>query len=150
VTHHSERKFGDVFHRAMFSVLMLRCLKRLGYFGPDRVDDTVADLSDDEVMVGVVLNHFLESLQFNSHEVAQFEMMSRDKEEGAQSVFIGAAVYPTLALFNHSCDPSIVRFYVEDVVCVQAIKNIAKGEEICENYGPIFFHSDRKDRQVRV
>ncbi len=34
-------------------------------------------------------------------------------------MFIGAAVYPTLAMFNHSCDPSIVRFYVEDVVCVQ-------------------------------
>ena len=32
----------------------------------------------------------------------------------------------------------------------QAIKNIPKGEEICENYGPIFFHSDREDRQVRT
>ena len=31
---------------------------------------------------------------------------------------------------------------------LQAIKNIAKGEEICENYGPIFFHSAREDRQV--
>ena len=51
-------------------------------------------------------------------------------------------------MFNHSCDPSIVRFYVEDVVAVQAIKNIRKGEEICENYGPIFFHSSREDRQV--
>ena len=40
------------------------------------------------------------------------------------------------------------RFYVQDTVCVQAIKNIQKGEEICENYGPIFFHSNRKDRQV--
>ena len=57
-------------------------------------------------------------------------------------------IYPTLAMFNHSCDPSIVRFYVEDVVAVQAIKNIRKGEEICENYGPIFFHSNREDRQV--
>ena len=59
-----------------------------------------------------------------------------------------SGIYPTLAMFNHSCDPSIVRFYVEDVVAVQAIKNIRKGEEICENYGPIFFHSSREDRQV--
>ena len=58
------------------------------------------------------------------------------------------AVYPTLALFNHSCDPCIVRYYVEDHVVVQAIKNIRKGEEICENYGPIFFHSARDDRIV--
>lgn len=61
---------------------------------------------------------------------------------------LSAGIYPTLAMFNHSCDPSIVRFYVEDVVAVQAIKNIRKGEEICENYGPIFFHSNREDRQV--
>ena len=39
--------------------------------------------------------------------------------EGAKSTYIGAAVYPTLALFNHSCDPAIVRYYVEDYVVVQ-------------------------------
>ena len=85
-------------------------------------------LSDDEAFIGTLLFHFLEVLQFNAHEVAQFEMIARsvpdryqykedcltfclcrDKEEGAKSVFIGAAVYPTLAMFNHSCDPSIVR-----------------------------------------
>jgi len=48
-------------------------------------------------------------------------MIAKNKEEGATSNFIGAAIYPTLALFNHSCDPSIVRFYVEDTVCVQVI-----------------------------
>ena len=59
-------------------------------------------------------------------------------------------MYPTLALFNHSCDPCIVRYYVEDHVVVQAIKNIRKGDEICENYGPIFFHSDKEDRVQRL
>ena len=33
---------------------------------------------------------------------------------------------------------------------LQAIKNIFKGEEICENYGPIFFHSAKDDRQSRL
>jgi SET domain-containing protein len=75
-------------------------------------------------------------------------MIAKNREEGAESMFIGAGIYPTLAMFNHSCDPSIVRFYIEDAVCVQSIKNIRKGEEICENYGPIFFHSNREDRQV--
>ena len=77
-------------------------------------------------------------------------MIARNREEGSKSVYIGAACYPTLALFNHSCDPSIIRFYIEDFVCVQSIKNIKKGEEICENYGPIFFHSPREDRVVRL
>ena len=121
VTHHSERKIGDVFHRSMFSVMLLRCLKKEGYFGDDRKDlDPDGDnLTEDECYIGVLLNHFLSVLQFNSHEVAQFEMIAKNREEGAVSTFIGAAVYPTLALFNHSCDPSIVRFYIEDNVCVQ-------------------------------
>ena len=139
VNHHEERKIGDIFHRAMFAVMLLRCLKQQGYFGPERLD-LEQELNDDELYIGVLLNHFLGVLQFNSHEVAQFEMIAKNREEGAQSTFIGAAIYPTLAMFNHSCDPSIVRFYVEDTVCVQAIKNVRKGEEICENYGPIFFH----------
>ena len=129
------------------------CLKKQGYFGPSRTDvspDCTEPMNEDELFIARLLNHFLEVLQFNSHEVAQFEMIAKNKEEGATSVFIGAAVYPTLAMFNHSCDPSIVRFYVEDWVCVQAIKNIRRGEEICENYGPIFFHSDRADRQERL
>jgi hypothetical protein len=36
-------------------------------------------------------------------------MLAHNREEGSKSVFIGGAVYPTLAMFNHSCDPSIVR-----------------------------------------
>jgi len=146
VTHHSERSVPDIFHRCLFSIFLLRCLQNQGYF-PTKPADT---LSEDEAYIGTLIMHFLEVLQFNAHEVAQFEMQAKDREEGAKSVFIGAAVYPTLALFNHSCDPSIVRYYVEDKVVVQAIKNIYKGEEICENYGPIFFHSPKDDRQERL
>jgi len=154
-THRDQRKMNDIFHRAMFVVMMLRCLKKLGYFGEDvkekaNSEDETEVFTDDEIYIGTLLCHFLESMQFNAHEVAQFEMIARNTEEGSKSVFIGAAVYPTLAMCNHSCDPSIVRFYIESTVCVQAIKNIPKGEEICENYGPIFFHSDREDRQQRL
>ena len=122
VNHHSERETGDIFHRSMFSVFLLRCLQSQGYF-PNKPGDT---LTEDEAFIGSLLIHFLEVLQFNAHEVAQFEMVAKDKQEGAKSVFIGAAVYPNLALFNHSCDPCIVRYYVEDWVVVQAIKNIHK------------------------
>jgi len=146
VSHHSERTTGDMFHRAMFSVFLLRCLKSQGYF-PDSKEKVI---TDQEAYICRLMYHFLEVLQFNAHEVAQFEMMTKTSSEGAKSNYIGAAVYPTLALFNHSCDPSIVRYYVEDTVVVQSIKNIFKGEEICENYGPIFFHSVREDRKFRL
>ena len=43
-------------------------------------------------------------------------MIARNREEGSKSAYIGAACYPTLAMFNHSCDPSIIRFYIEGLV----------------------------------
>lgn len=152
VTHHSERKMNDLFHRAMFSIMLVKCLKKTGYFGEEVKERADEDdqLSDDEIYICTLLSHFLEVYQFNTHEVAQYEMIAHNREEGSKSVFIGGAVYPTLAMFNHSCDPSIVRYYIEDTVIVQTIKNIKKGEEICENYGPIFFHSPKADRQDRL
>ena len=71
VNHHEERKIGDIFHRAMFTVFLLRCLQSQGYFPTPPSEK----LSDDEVYIGTLLMHFLELLQFNAHEVAQFEMV---------------------------------------------------------------------------
>ena len=142
-----QRKTENKNARTMMAVALLKVLKAAKYF-PDKSDaDT---FTDDEIFIGSLILRHLNVLQFNAHEVAQFEMVTKTSQEGAKSAFIGAAVYPTLALFNHSCDPSIVRYYVEDYVVVQAIKNIFKGEEICENYGPIFFHSAKDDRQSRL
>ena len=60
----------------MFSVFMVRCLRTQGYF-PDPPTDVA---SEDEILIGKILFHFLEVLQFNAHEVAQFEMLVSDKE----------------------------------------------------------------------
>ena len=76
VTHHSERKVADTFHRAMFSVMLLRCLKKLGYFGEEVKEkennpDETEVFTGDELYIAELLFHFLELMQFNSHEVAQ-------------------------------------------------------------------------------
>ena len=56
--------------------MMLRCLKKLGYFGEDvkekaNNEDETEVFTDDEIYIGTLLYHFLESMQFNAHEVAQ-------------------------------------------------------------------------------
>ena len=86
VNHHDQRKMGDIFHRAMFTVFLLRCLQSQGYF-PEPAQDK---LTEDEVYIGTLLMHFMELLQFNAHEVAQFEQQSKTSQEGAKSVYIGA------------------------------------------------------------
>merc|ERR1711962_1190060 len=62
-------------------------------------------------------------------------------------VSLGAAMYPTLALFNHSCDPSFMRCNNgNSVICVTS-KAISKGDEIHENYGLMFTIKSAAERQ---
>ena len=102
---------AELLHRAIFAVFLLRCLKSQGYFPTSSTSDD--SLTEDEAYIGSLLVHFLEVLQFNSHEVAEYEMTGRSLHSPGQSVFVGAAVYPPMAMFNHSCDPGVVRYYVQ-------------------------------------
>lgn len=80
---------------------------------------TAGDLNEDELLVGSVLLRHLQILQFNAHEVyetvilprkdAQPEAAPRSKFRSAKIVYIGVAVYPTVALFNHDCYPAVTR-----------------------------------------
>lgn len=67
-----------------------------------------------------------------------------------KSLFIGGGVFPTVALFNHSCNPGVVRYFIGNTMVVRAIKTIAAGAEISENYGPIFTEEDENDRKRKL
>ena len=76
----------------------------------------------------------------------------------------GQAIRPTAALFNHSCDPNMVRADGGRSVSVQmdkrfgykdplsfmvgvAARDILAGEEVCDNYGRHYAQSGKKSRQ---
>lgn len=69
---------------------------------------------DDVDLFGGLILINLQILQFNAHEVFELQCPKPKvgtnviKHEG-KSVFLAGAVFPTLALFNHSCDPGVVR-----------------------------------------
>lgn len=48
-------------------------------------------------------------VQFNAHEVSEFHLLGPKTFDGAKNEALGAAIYPTLALFNHSCHSAQVR-----------------------------------------
>lgn len=56
-----------------------------------------------EIKFAVLLLRYLKCLQFNTHETAGWDR-NKGNSEG-----VGGGLFPTLALFNHSCNPSIVR-----------------------------------------
>lgn len=149
VNHAERRSVTGFFHITLMANFLFKCLKLVNYFGPNSSEniDFSGDLSEQESWIGALLLKQLQLVQFNAHEVSDLHMERSDSIEDAKSVFLGAAVYPTVALFNHSCEPGIVRYCIGDMLIVRAIKSIAKGEMIAENYGPIYSQKTREYRQ---
>lgn len=91
------------------AIYLLRMLKKSTYFERTTED---ADLHNDEAYIGGLLLRHLQSLQFNAHEISELTNTTSvaSQETTYKSEHIGGGVYPTVALFNHSCDPSIIRY----------------------------------------
>lgn len=82
------------------AVFLTELVKKKGYFGEKPIDEDVT-------FIGGLMLHNLQLLQYNSHEV--FDFLKSKQNNARQTVEIGAGLFPTLALFNHSCNPGIVR-----------------------------------------
>jgi len=106
-----------------------------------------SSLTEDEKFVGGLLVNFLELMQFNTHGVTESVLDRPGTNQGYKSVNLGCAVYPTLAMFNHSCDHNIDKYMVGSKTVVLAAKNIKAGEEITENYFPCSSLIPRPERR---
>ncbi|XP_057377156.1 SET and MYND domain-containing protein 4-like [Daphnia carinata] len=149
VTHEHMRNKESFFHVTLMANFLLKCLKMGGYFGAIKpIEFNFPEpLSDQEKWIGSLLLRHLQLLQFNAHEVSELRMDRPGSMDGAKTFFLGAGVYPTVALLNHSCEPGVIRCFIGDVMIVRAIKSFQRGEMVNENYGPIFTQKRRADRQ---
>lgn len=65
--------------------------------------------TEEELAIGEVLLFNLQMLQFNAHEIYETKITSEHRFRSAKAAYIGVALYPTVALFNHDCYPSVTR-----------------------------------------
>lgn len=105
------RSKEELLHFTIMAIYLLKLLRIANFFG-DKVKQQ-EELSKDEIFIVSLIIRHLELLQFNCHEIAELRNTT-DYEDGQQILSYalhctGAALYPTAALFNHSCDPSIIR-----------------------------------------
>ncbi|KAK5645641.1 hypothetical protein RI129_004105 [Pyrocoelia pectoralis] len=143
------RNIKQYFHYTIMAIYLLRLLKTTTYFGVTTQDDK---LQDDEIFVCKLILHNLEMLQFNAHEISELHEappgpLDPQDEANFKAIYIGGGLYPTLAFFNHSCDPCIVRYNIGSKMFAKTVKPIRKGEVIYENYGPIYTNSPKDERQ---
>uniref|UniRef100_A0A8C6UXL0 [histone H3]-lysine(4) N-trimethyltransferase n=1 Tax=Neogobius melanostomus TaxID=47308 RepID=A0A8C6UXL0_9GOBI len=60
---------------------------------------------------------------------------------------LGSAVFPDVALMNHSCSPNVIVTYKGTVAEVRAVKEISPGEEVFNSYIDLLYPTeDRKER----
>ncbi|XP_045490330.1 SET and MYND domain-containing protein 4 [Pieris rapae] len=164
VSHEDKRTKQDLLHRSHMAVFLVKLLELSGYFDT-KPRETLIDMDeiktmgvaeryrdDVELFGGLILKN-IQVLQFNAHEVFELQCSKPRLEQNVikhngDSVFVAGAVFPSLALFNHSCDPSVVRYFSGPYIIVRSVKNIKKGEEVAENYGPIFTVTSKEERQA--
>lgn len=92
------------------SRFLVNLLKVSNYF----VDNELENDQNDIDFIGSLILRNLQFLQFNSHEI--FDLLKTKESKITQTASIGAGIYPSLALFNHSCNPSFVRSVIQKIL----------------------------------
>merc|ERR1712223_199767 len=126
-------------------VFLLRLLRSTGYITAE--DGAGLELSEDELLAGRILHHFLRAAYYNTHEVSEVEKTG-DRWSENRCRRVGRVTNPTLALINHSCDPNYHRVSNGNTTYGFATRNIPKGHEIVDTYCKPVAAESREERQA--
>ena len=92
----------------IMAIYLLHFLKFMIYFPGETNLDV---LTNRESYVGSLILRHIQLLQFNAHEISELRNIPvvNPIDINYEASHVGAALYPTLALFNHSCEPGVIR-----------------------------------------
>lgn len=137
----ADRLPDELLQHAIVADYLIHLLDLAGYFAASTDKDI-------KIKLGALTLRNIQILQFNTHEI--FELEQNQKTKLKESTFIAGALYPTVALFNHGCNPGVIRYFRGNTIHVHAIKTIEAGEMIAENYGPIYTTQNRQERREKL
>ncbi|RWS21062.1 SET and MYND domain-containing protein (SMYD)-like protein [Leptotrombidium deliense] len=106
---------------------------------------------DDIRRVGALLLKHISQIWCNVMSISTDKIYETDNIEKTtfftDSVEIGAGMYPTICIMNHSCDSNVVNSFSGHVATSTALVKISSGDELLVTYGPHFKCMSFKDRQ---
>ena len=130
VRHAYEDTACSIFWIILSAVFHLRTLQLTGYFGAEKRS---YELTPDELLIAGVLVDILQLLRYNTHAIIEHFKLE-PTEENQKQIWkqwknrpIGTAIYPALALLNHSCDPNIIKYFKGPTVVAVASRAILTG-----------------------
>ncbi|XP_060789515.1 N-lysine methyltransferase SMYD2-A isoform X2 [Neoarius graeffei] len=62
---------------------------------------------------------------------------------------LGSAVFPDVALMNHSCNPNVIVTYKGTVAEVHAVQKISPGEEIFNSYIDLLYSTEDRNERLK-
>lgn len=141
--------------KAANAYYLLCLLKKMKYF----TNNDPSTLHEEHLTVARFLDHFLRVADSNCHEVCELDTPATtagktfdelfDSEDSAVAV-VGVAIYPTMSLFNNSCDVNTLKYHAGTTETMLARRNIRAGEEIADFYGEYYFQNTRLTRKKNL
>lgn len=156
VSHLEDMKHEDLFQYTMTACMVtLYLLHYTDYFKEEAVSSSPDELLQDKksivCLVGAMILRHIAQLVCNGHAITKLDRMLPENENKEvfteQQVRIATAIYPSASMMNHSCDPNIINSFYNQYLIVRACKDISKGEEVFNCYGPHFRHMGLQERQ---
>lgn len=144
----NKRLGGGLYDFANYAVFLTKILQRMDFFKsvPGITYDTTH--SEELALVAASLLRNLEVIQCNGFPV--LELQHKSDFDNPNPLELGTGVYTTAGLFNHNCDPNADMNFYGDKVYIRAIRNIKPGEEICVDYGVVYYKDVRNGRRGKL
>ncbi|XP_062857190.1 N-lysine methyltransferase SMYD2-B [Trichomycterus rosablanca] len=117
----------------------------------DKLDNEKREMNEADI---AELHHFYSKyLDFPDHQ-ALFSLFSQVHCNGftvedEELSHVGSAVFPDVALMNHSCCPNVIVTYRGILAEVRAVKQINKGEEIFTSYIDLLYPTEDRMERLR-
>ncbi|XP_068236216.1 SET and MYND domain-containing protein 4-like [Palaemon carinicauda] len=141
-----ERPSGDLYVKCLISFVLVKLLHLGGRFFIDEKGYSLSPPEEDVLFIGQFLYSNLMKNSCNGFGVIHFKCslspFQIDKEN------IGAAIYPTNSLINHSCNPSALPYFYGRHVVLRAARPIMEGEEITIGYCRGSYLQPLENRQI--
>lgn len=151
VCHEDKMDSEDHLLRTFVAVFLLKMLQFNNFFGNFTENEKFEELSEKELFLGKLLLHFTNTFPQNVHDIALLQTSEMKRWVNSSEIkSLGAGVYPTCALFNHSCDPSFMRCNFGKGMVSVANRNILAGEEISECYGQMYYSKNLDTRRAEL
>lgn len=81
--------------------------------------------------ISSLLLRYLYQLRFNAAGIIHSDVIEGD----VQMNIVATGIYPSASMMNHSCNPDIIKIYIDQYVIIRAAKDIFPNEEIFNSYG---------------